>query len=122
VANWGSNSGLVADGLLSRIDPLTNQVTKTVVVGTNPLWIAFGGDSVWVALHGDPSLVRVNATTMVVTSKLSHPPVVPLGPDGKVIGLSGVVADAHTVWVVQALPAPDLLSAPPNGTLLRVNY
>jgi YVTN family beta-propeller protein len=122
VSNWGSNSGLVADGLLSRIDPLTNMVTKTVVVGTNPFWIAYGGGSVWVALHGEPSLVRVNATTMVVTSKLSHPPAVPIGPDGEVIGLGGVIATDHTVWVVQSLPAPDLLSAPPNGSLLRVNY
>ena len=71
---------------------------------------------------GDPTLVRVNATTMVVTSRLAHPPAVPLGPDGEVIGLAGVAATDHDVWVVQALPAPDLLSAPPNGSLLRVNY
>lgn len=122
VTNWGSNTLLAGDGLLSRIDPATNQVTKTVVVGTNPLWVAYGGGSLWVALQGDPTLVRVNATTMVVTGRIAHVPANPLGPDAKIIGLESVAATDHTVWVVQTLPAPDLLSAPPNGTLLRVNY
>lgn len=122
VTNWGSNTLLAGDGLLSRIDPATNQVTQTVVVGTNPLWVAYGGGSVWVALQGDPTLVRVNATTMVVTGRIAHAPANPLGPDAKIIGLDSVAATDHAVWVVQALPPPDLLSAPPNGTLLRVNY
>jgi YVTN family beta-propeller protein len=122
VTNWGTDTVLSGDGRLSRIDPATNSVTQTVVVGTHPLWVAYGGGSVWVSLQGEPVLVRVNAATMAVQGKLSHPPANPLGADGEPIGLDGLVATDHTVWVVQSLPAPDLLSSPPAGTVLRVNY
>jgi YVTN family beta-propeller protein len=122
VTNWGSSSLLSGDGVLSRIDPATNMVTRTIVVGTNPWWVAYGGGSVWVALHGDPTVVRVNATTGVVQGRISHVPANPVGPDARIVGVYSIAATDHAVWVDQRLPAPDSSTAPPPGTLLRINY
>src|SRR5439155_13987852 len=38
-------------GTVSRIDPQSNQVTKTVQVGGSPQRIAVGGDRVWVTVQ-----------------------------------------------------------------------
>jgi YVTN family beta-propeller protein len=47
-AIWVANSG---DGTVSRIDPATNAVTKTISVGHRPLGVAFANGLVWVTVR-----------------------------------------------------------------------
>jgi YVTN family beta-propeller protein len=119
VSNWGHTG--IPDGVLSRVDPATNQVVRTIAIGTNPFAIAFGGGYVWVALYGEGNVAQVNPTTNTIQSKTSTGQLV-IGASGKVFGLQGIAADAHNVWVVQPLPAPDENSGPLPGRVIRLTY
>ncbi len=50
-ARSGSANGL--DGTVSRIDPSTNQVVRTIAVGAGPSAVAFGVGAAWVANSSD---------------------------------------------------------------------
>ena len=47
-AVWVANTG---DGTVSRIDPATKKVVKTIDVGNRPVGIAVAADLVWVTVQ-----------------------------------------------------------------------
>jgi YVTN family beta-propeller protein len=109
VANEGSVGG--SDGVLSRIDPVSNQVVATVPVGSTPVFVALGGGFVWVTMQGEPTVVQVNATTKLVTARVTVG-----GPSW------GIAATDHAVWTVQQNLAGAQLTPPQQGTVTRINY
>jgi YVTN family beta-propeller protein len=125
VTNWGT-TGMPwtpgqPGGTVSRIDPLTNRVTGTIPVGTNPGRIAFGGGYLWVALQGAPTLVQVDPATNAVKARVTTGPVVVEDDSHNTWRKLGVAATDSSVWVVQPYPRSSDTVAPP-GTLVRVHY
>ena len=57
-AVWVANT---ADGTVSRIDPQTNKVVKTITVGGSPQAIAFAAGKVWVTVQAPAPLASVKA-------------------------------------------------------------
>jgi DNA-binding beta-propeller fold protein YncE len=90
---WALNAG---DGTISRVDPKTNKVTKTIALGA-PLaggQIAVGEGSVWVSAPGMP-LARIDPRTNHVVQVFS-------GEGGGTIliasGSIWITATAKTIW------------------------
>jgi len=54
-------------GELSRIDPATNQVTRRIEVGGDPMDVITGFGAVWVIDRGEPRMVRVDPNSGSVT-------------------------------------------------------
>jgi hypothetical protein len=100
-----------ADGVLSRIDSASGQVVRTIPVGTNPLWVAFGGGFVWVAMSGEPTIVQVGPATNAVIGRVTVS-----GPS------EGIAASGHSVWVVQPNEAGLSAKPPVPGTATRINF
>lgn len=94
-AVWVAN---VVEQTLSRIDPETLRVTKTVGLGFEPTDLAADDDHVWVAGGYDHALWRVDRDGMV-RLKLSF--VEQLGPlpPGFERGAAGVAVGANSVWL-----------------------
>jgi YVTN family beta-propeller protein len=67
-------------GLLSRIDPATNQVTARIIVAPDSYAAAFGFDSIWVTNTGAPdaagsgTLQRIDPRTNRVTATIAVGP------------------------------------------------
>ena len=93
---FGAGALWVAQGLrgqLSRVDPVSNRVTKTIGVadpGSARGAVAVGGGSVW-AVYGDSTLARVDPGRVHV-----------LGATFAGSSPAGVVVAAGAVWVVNA--------------------
>ena len=109
VANFGHKGQ--PDGLLSRIDPATNTVVKTVVVGKNPIFVAAAGGSLWLAMTGEPAIVQVNAASNAVVARLPT------------TGTSfGIAAMDRGVWAVQPNMAALAAGSPAPGMVTRINF
>ncbi len=52
-------------GQVLRIDPKDGSVIATITAGTEPRFLAIGGDSVWVQNDGDGSVTRIGADGVV---------------------------------------------------------
>jgi YVTN family beta-propeller protein len=100
---------------------VTNRVTRTIPVGTNPGRIAFGGGYLWVALQGAPTLVQVDPATNAVKARVTTGPVVAEDDNHNTWRKLGVAATDSSVWAVQPYPRSSDTVAPP-GTLVRVHY
>jgi YVTN family beta-propeller protein len=93
---FGAGALWVAHGLrgqLSRVDPVSDRVTKTIGVadpGSNRGAVAVGGGSVW-AVYGDSTLVRVDPGRVQV-----------LGATFAGSSPAGVIVAAGAVWVLNA--------------------
>ena len=94
-AVWVAN---VADRTLSRIDPETLRVTKTVGLGFEPTDLAADGDQVWVAGGYDHMLWRVDRDGLP-RLKLSFVELVGPLPPGFERGPAGVAVGAGSVWL-----------------------
>jgi YVTN family beta-propeller protein len=63
VTNYGASS-------LSRIDPATNTITRTIQVGFQPCGLAAGAGSVWVDGYGTGTIDRVDPKRMRVVKRI----------------------------------------------------
>jgi len=84
-AVWVTN---LLDGTVSRIEPLTNQVSATIPVGDSPLGIVAGFGSVWVANYLDGKVARIDPTTNQVIATVQTQ-----------LGATGIAAGAGAIWV-----------------------
>jgi YVTN family beta-propeller protein len=106
-------------GTVSRIDPATNTVTRTIRVGHNPSRLAAGYGSVWAA-NNDGTVSRIDARTGRLTAAIA---VTGIRPSDLAVG-------AGAVWVTsgagarlmrvdpasnQQVAVPEGLDAAPNG-------
>ena len=81
-SNGFSTSG--KRGTVSRIDPRTNAVMKTILVGHEPFAIAAGGGAVWVANRTDSTIMRIDPRTNTVVKTIhvgGEPEGLAVGPD-----------------------------------------
>ena len=78
----------VGTGTLTRIDPATNDIVKTIKIGGNPAAVAVGEGSVWVADPATRSVIRVNPDMHQVTNRI------PVGGRPR-----GITVGAGLVWV-----------------------
>lgn len=53
-----------------RIDPTSNMVSATVVLGFDPWAVAAGDDAVWASDYANNAVVRVDPRTMTVTARI----------------------------------------------------
>jgi YVTN family beta-propeller protein len=63
------------NGILSRIDPASNQVSATIPVLPNSFCAAFGFDAVWVTNTDDGSVQRIDPLTNKVTATIKVGPI-----------------------------------------------
>ena len=61
---WVANTG---DGTVSRVDTVTNRVTKTIWVGVAPRALASADGSLWVLCTGSGTLSRIDSASGKVT-------------------------------------------------------
>jgi YVTN family beta-propeller protein len=98
-SDWGNQSRLAAAasgiwithnpaGLVLRIDPTTERVTRTIKVGTFPVGVAVGAGAVWVANRDDGTVSRIDPGTNLVTATIQ----LGFNPDG-------ITVDDDSVWV-----------------------
>jgi branched-chain amino acid transport system substrate-binding protein len=83
---WASAEG---DGLVWRIDPGPDPVTRTIDVGVGVTFLAYGGGAIWTANYRDGTVSRIDVKTNEVES----------APVGAVQSLA---ADDRTSWVSTA--------------------
>ena len=101
---YGSVWVTANDGMVYRIDPATNKVIATIVVGDHAFGIAVGGGSVWVTAPGEVGeLIRLDA----VTNEVVGDPI-EVGP-----GPVPVVFDSGYAWVSNTSP-PSLVRVDPD--------
>jgi DNA-binding beta-propeller fold protein YncE len=67
LSRGGSSGPAPQAGRLLKIDPATNRVTRSIVVGDGPAAVAAGSERVWVASYRDGSLWQLDPTTEGVT-------------------------------------------------------
>ena len=91
----------------SRIDPGTDQVVDTVVVGNGPTGVAFGDKAVWVANSVDGTVSRIDPATGSVTRTI---------PAG--VGAAGVAVGFNRVWVISPSSARLIVLDPRTGDVL----
>ena len=84
---WATNN---LDGSISRIDPATNRIVKTIATGGHPTNLGAGADTIWVGNNGpdDRSVYRIDPETNTSTA-------VVMGRKRP----SGIVVTATAVWV-----------------------
>jgi virginiamycin B lyase len=84
---WATNN---ADGSVSRIDPATNRIVKTIKTGAQPTNLGVGKDGIWVGSNGidEQGIYRIVPAT-------NAPATVPTGHDRP----SGIVVTATAVWI-----------------------
>jgi YVTN family beta-propeller protein len=76
-------------GVLSRIDPGTNQIVAEIKVKANSFCAAVGFDAVWVTNTKDGSVQRINPKSNQVEAAI------PVGPQPRFL-----TAGQHAVWVL----------------------
>jgi YVTN family beta-propeller protein len=117
----------VRDELL-RIDPATNSVVATIMVGPNPAGVAVGGGAVWVANHHGRSVSKIDPATNRIVATIpigDQTAPVEVGPQSLVYA-AGVwlIAPEDGAFAVERLdPATDKVTtkfpiARPCGDLL----
>ncbi len=103
-----------SDGLVLRLDPVTEKTVATVDVGNSPAAIAAGAGALWVANSYDGTVSRVDPTNVVTaTIPVGH------GPSAIAVGTGAVwVADALDGDLVRIDPATNAVTArvPVGGT------
>jgi YVTN family beta-propeller protein len=83
---WVTDKSL---GIVSRIDPATNRVTKTIKVGPDAAGVATGGHAVWVAIPSGGSVARLDPSTNSVVAMIGvgrSPTQVAVGSDAVWVG------------------------------------
>jgi YVTN family beta-propeller protein len=121
-AVWVSYRGIRGqpDGLVSRIDPVTNQVVARIPVGVYPGRLVVGGGSLWVAMQGEATVVRITPSTNSVTARIGTGVTMP-----SFLASAGIAASDYSIWVVNpAIPpaeGPGWVNPPP-GTVIRINF
>ncbi len=83
---WASAEG---DGLVWRIDPGPDPVTRTIDVGVGVTFLAYGGGAIWTANYRDGTVSRIDVKTNEVESS-------PVG------AVQSLAADDRTAWVSTA--------------------
>ncbi len=107
VSAFGSIWAIGADGVLARIDPLTNAIT-TFDVGIVGGYLCAGEGALWITSYDDGALVRFDPAAGVVTMTLHD-----LG------GLHGVAVGFGSVWAVNKSGHEVLRIDPDNGMVKR---
>jgi streptogramin lyase len=109
-AVWVSSDG----GRLYRIDPGSNRVVATILVGGPIEGVATGGGYVWVTrpTEGDGELIRVNPATNRVTGAP-----IDAGP-GPIAALYGFGA----LWVTNSSPSSVVRVDPSTGTVSTMGF
>ena len=100
-AVWVTNH---ASGSVSRIDPVTNEVVATIVVGPGPAGVAAGEGAVWVAILGDRSLARVDPATNRVDRRISVGLAVSWQPEFVAVGEGSVWVTTRQGFVARIDP------------------
>jgi streptogramin lyase len=105
VSGFGSIWAVGADGMLARVDPATNAVTRftTGVVGGA---IAAGEGAIWITSYDDGALVRFDPASQAVSKTITD-----LG------GLFGVAVGFGSVWVVNKTGHQVLRLDPTSGAV-----
>lgn len=84
-AIWVTN---YEDATVSRIDPLMNAVSATILVGARPFGVAAGFGSIWVSSEADGKVARIDPLTNTVTTSIPT------------VGVAeGIMVGAGSVWV-----------------------
>jgi ABC-type branched-subunit amino acid transport system substrate-binding protein/predicted Ser/Thr protein kinase len=83
---WASAEG---DGLVWRIDPGPDPITRTIDVGVGVTFLAYGGGAIWTANYRDGTVSRIDVKTNEVESS-------PVG------GVQSLAANDETAWVSTA--------------------
>jgi YVTN family beta-propeller protein len=65
---WVAND---VEGSVTRIDPRTTSVVRSISVGADPVALAVGPDAIWVANSGDGTVSRIDPATNAVTKTIS---------------------------------------------------
>jgi YVTN family beta-propeller protein len=93
VNSGGARNGQIEGPTLSRIDPATNEVVKTIVLApvryaSDGAFVTAGAGAVWVSTSALRAVLRIDPKTNAVTAKFP----VPVMPCGQ------LAADARAVW------------------------
>ena len=101
---------------LLRIDPATNSVIATIMVGPNPAGVAVGGGAVWVANHHGRSVSKIDPATNRVVATIpvgDQTAPVEVGPQSLVYatGVWLIAPEAGAFAVERIDPATDDISA-----------
>jgi YVTN family beta-propeller protein len=83
---YGNDVGL--SDWVRKVDPVTNTVTATVTVGSNPTAVAFDGTNIWVTNYGSGTVSKIDPVTDTVTATVT----VGSNPNG--VGFDGT-----NIWV-----------------------
>jgi YVTN family beta-propeller protein len=75
---------------VTRVDPRTNLIAETILVGKAPRFIAAGGGAVWVLNQGDGSVSRIDPATNKVVATIE------VGVPG---GGGDIAVGEGSVWV-----------------------
>lgn len=102
-AVWVSN---LADGTVSRIDPVLGTVSATIPVVGRPFGLAHGFGSIWVANEADGKVSRIDPTTNQVVATIPT----------QLYAAEGVAVGAGSVWVSNFGETDK-----PNGTVSRID-
>ena len=86
-------------------------MVANIPVGEDPFDLSVAGGSVWVGLYKSPTVVRINAATNTVLSKLTVSAT-----------MYAIAATDHAVWALHNLPIPEGGTAPPPGEVTRIGY
>jgi len=82
---WVTNAG---DNNVSRVNPRTVSVVRSITVGRRPLAVAFGAGAVWVANEADDRVTRIDPASNAATETI------PVGD-----GPNAIAFGAGAVWV-----------------------
>jgi len=105
VSAFGSIWAVGADGMLARIDPATDAVTR-FAIGVVGGAIAAGEGALWITSYDDAALVRFDPASQTVSRTITE-----LG------GLFGVAVGFGSVWVVNKTGHQVLRLDPTNGAV-----
>ena len=94
----------ITDPLVSRIDPGTNRLVATIVVGTGHGDIAFGHGSVWVTSFDEDAVTRIDPKTNRVLARIPTGGLAPVG----------VTITSDAVWVANH-------HGDPTGSVTRID-
>jgi len=91
-AVWIANT---RGGSVQRIDPKTNKIAKTILVGptgpSGPNWLAEASGSLWVDVPNAGSVVRINEATNTIEATITIL--------GQAVPCGGLAAGSTAVWV-----------------------
>jgi streptogramin lyase len=105
VSGFGSIWAVGADGMLARVDPATNEVTR-FALGVVGGAIAAGDGALWITSYDDGALVRFDPASQAVSRTVTD-----LG------GLFGVALGFGSVWVVSKTGHQVLRLDPTSGVV-----